>query len=216
MIIHIPLDLPKLNRINVDGKRLYETPNGNKYPSVTTITSLGGEDSIKEWRARVGAEEANKISNRASSRGTRIHSLAEDYLNNKELKVDMFDLEMWSSFKPILKDINNIYCLESMLFSHKLEIAGTTDCIAEYQGVLSVIDFKTSGKPKDRDWISNYFIQCAFYGYMLWEMTGVLADQIVVLIAVDHEPPQVFVESMKGWMPHALEARKEFKRVKGY
>jgi hypothetical protein len=216
MITHIPLELPKLKRVTVDGKRLYETPSGNKYPSVTTVTSLGSEDSIKQWREKVGAVEANKVSTRASGRGTRIHSLCEDYINNKEVNVDMFDIELWNKFSPILDDIDNVRCLESMLYSHKLELAGTTDCIADYKGTLSVIDFKTSGKSKNKDWISNYFIQCACYAMMLGEMIGILPKQIVVLIAVDNEEPQVFIENTFDWMPFAIDARREFRLKKGY
>ena len=216
MITHIPLELPKLKRVTVDGKRLYETSSGNKYPSVTTVTSLGSEDSIKQWREKVGAVEANKVSTRASGRGTRIHSLCEDYINNKEVNVDMFDVELWNKFSPILDDIDNVRCLESMLYSHKLELAGTTDCIADYKGTLSVIDFKTSGKLKKKDWISNYFIQCACYAMMLGEMVGILPKQIVILIAVDDEEPQVFIEKTSDWMPFAIDARREFKLKKGY
>jgi len=216
MINHIPLELPSLKRINVDGKRLYETPDGNKYPSVTTVTSLGSEESIKAWRKKVGNEEANKISTRASGRGTRIHTLCEDYLNNQEVNVDLFDAELWNTFKHNLDDIDNVYCLESMLYSHKLEVAGTTDCIADYKGVLSVIDFKTSGKLKQKDWISNYFIQCTMYAMMMAEMTGIFPKQIVILIAVDNEGSQVFVEKTEDWMPFAIEARSEFRRIKGY
>lgn len=216
MINHIPLELPKLKRINIDGKRLYETPDGNKYPSVTTVTSLGSEESIKAWRKKVGAEEANKISTRASGRGTRIHTLCEDYLNNEEVNVDLFDVELWNTFKHTLDDIDNVYCLESMLYSHKLELAGTTDCIADYKGTLSVIDFKTSGKLKQKDWISNYFIQCACYAMMLGEMVGILPKQIVILIAVDDEEPQIFIEKTSDWMPFAIDARREFRLKKGY
>lgn len=217
MFNHIALELPTLERINEDGKRLYVTPNGKRYPSVTNITSLGSEESIKMWRAKVGEEEATRISNRASSRGTRVHTLCEDYLNNKEVKLGMYDAEMWNEFEPILNDIDNIYCLESMLYSHKLEIAGTTDCIANYKGVLSVIDFKTSGKLKKREWISNYFIQGAFYSMCLAEMTKtILPEQIVILIAVDDENPQTFIEKTKDWMLPAIKARAEFRKVKGY
>ena len=216
MINHIPLELPKLKRINIDGKRLYKTPDGNKYTSVTTVTSLGSEESIKAWCKKVGAEEANKISTRASGRGTRIHTLCEDYLNNEEVKVDLFDVELWNTFKHTLDDIDNVYCIESMLYSHKLEVAGTTDCIADYKGVLSVIDFKTSGKLKQKDWISNYFIQCTMYAMMIAEMTGIFPKQIVILIAVDNEGSQVFVEKTSDWMPFAIEARREFRTKKGY
>jgi PD-(D/E)XK nuclease superfamily len=214
--IHNPIELPKLTRVTVDGKRLYATPSGNKYPSVTTVTSLGSEDSINAWRAKVGEEEANKISNRASGRGTRIHTLCEDYLNNKQVTPDLFDRELWKTFNPVLHNINNVMGLEIMMYSHKLEIAGTADCIADYDGVLSIIDFKTSSKPKKKEWISNYFIQAAFYAAFFLELTGIFPKQIVILIAVDDEPPMVFVENTMDWIPEAIKVRSEFRKIKGY
>ena len=215
-IIHKPLELPEVTRTSKNGKRLYVTPSGKMYPSVTSVTSLGSEESIKAWKARVGEEEANKISNRASGRGTRIHSLCEDWLNNKEVFPEMFDIDMWDTFNPVLKNINNVYGLETMLFSHKLELAGTADCIAEYNGKLSIIDFKTSGKLKKKEWISNYFVQCAFYSMMVLELTGIFAEQIVVLIAVDDNESQIFIEQTRDWMPEAIKVRQEFRKVKGY
>lgn len=214
--IHTPLEFPTVTRTNEQGKRLYVTPTGKRYPSVTAVTSLGSEDSINEWKKRVGEVEANKISNRASGRGTRIHTLCEDYINNKIVKPDLFDVDMWNSFNPILKDINNVMGLETMMYSDKLELAGTADCIAEYKGELSIIDFKTSGKPKRKEWISNYFVQCAFYSAFLGEMVGILPKKLVVLIAVDDNPPQVFVENTMDWLPEAIKVRAEFRRIKGY
>jgi hypothetical protein len=214
--IHIPVELPKLKRINVDGARLYETPTGNKYPSVTTVTGLRSKKEIFEWRKAVGEEEANKISQRAARRGTRIHSLCEDYINNKDVQPDMFDRELWHRFKPVLKPINNIHCLESTLFSHKLEVAGTVDCIAEYDGVLSVIDFKTSRRVKELSDIPGYFIQCAMYAVAYAEMTGMQPKQLIVLMAIDDEDPSVFVQKTVDWIQIADKERRYFRHRKGF
>lgn len=216
MFKHIPLELPKLKRVTVDGARFYETPTGNKYPSVTAVTGLRGQAHIHEWRKQVGEEEANKISARASSRGTRIHSLCEDYLNNESPTVDMFDAPVWNSFVPVLDHIDNVYVLEAMLFSHNLEVAGTVDCVAEYNGVLSVIDFKTSRRIKELADISDYFIQCAMYALAFTEMTGINVPQLVVLMAVDDEDPIVFIQKTRDWLLNAFKERKYFRNKKGF
>ena len=145
MFNHVQLEFPKLKRVTADnGSRVYETPSGKAYPSVTTVTGLLKKQAIMEWRKKVGEEEANKISSKAASRGTRIHSLCEQYLLNKEIVPNMFDVDMWQNMKPHLHNINNIYALEQPLYSDHLEVAGTVDFIAEYNGKMSVIDFKTS------------------------------------------------------------------------
>lgn len=215
-INHVPITLPKLNRITVDGVRLYETPSGAKYPSVTSVTGLRGKKEIMEWRARVGEQEANRISAKACKRGTRVHSLCEDWLNNKEVQIDMFDQSNWDSFLPVLKNINNVHCLEAALFSHQLEVAGTVDCIAEYNGVLSVIDFKTSRRVKELDEILDYFIQCACYSLCYAEMTGIQPKQLVILMSVDEEEPRVFIQNTIDWLEAALKERRYFRYRKGY
>ena len=157
-------DFPKLERdTSPDGTRVYKTPSGRAYPSVTTVTSLHNAEGIAKWRARVGAEEANRISSKASARGARIHSLCEAYLRNERCEPDIFDKELFGSIEQWLGDIDNIHALEDPLYSDYLQVAGTVDCIAEFQGKLSIIDFKTASKPKDRDDIYNYFMQTAAY-----------------------------------------------------
>jgi len=215
MFNHIECELPKLNRVtNEDGTRVYQTPTGNKYPSVTTVTGLLKKQSIMAWRKRVGEEEANRISSTAARRGTRIHSLAEKYLLNETVNPDMFDIEMWNKFKPILHNINNIYALEQSLFSDHLEVAGTVDCIAEYNGKMSVIDFKTSKRIKQRDNIHDYFMQCSAYAVAFEEMTKIPVPQIVILIAVDEEDPLIFVEKRNTWINGFRDLRLEYKRIK--
>ena len=149
-------DISEIKRItNTDGSRLYETPEGKRYPSVTTITSLHAAKGIAEWRKRVGEEEATRISTQAARRGTKVHGMCEEYLRNGLVEPDIFHKELFGSIQPLLDQIDNIHCLETPLWSDHLQVAGTVDCIAEFQGKLSVIDFKTSSKPKDRDDIHN-------------------------------------------------------------
>jgi genome maintenance exonuclease 1 len=167
-----------------------------------------------EWRKRVGEEEANKISSKAASRGTRIHGLCEQYLLNKEVVPNMFDNDMWKNMKPHLHNINNIYALEQPLYSDHLEVAGTVDCIAEYNGKMSVIDFKTSKRLKRRDDIHDYFMQCSAYAVAFEEMTKIPVPQLVILIAVDDEQPLVFVEKRNEWISGFKDLRAEYKKWK--
>lgn len=216
MFNHIHLELPKLKRVtSEDGTRVYETPTGKKYPSVTTVTGLLKKKAILEWRKRVGEEEANRISSTAARRGTRLHTLCEKHLLNENVTVNMFDTEMWNNVKPHLSDINNIHALESSLYSNHLEVAGTVDCIAEYKGKLSVIDFKTSKRLKTRDDIHDYFIQCSAYAVAFEEMTGKPVSRLVVIMGVDNEQPLIFQERRDDWVSEFKKLRAEYKRIKG-
>lgn len=189
-----------------NGSRKYVTPNGDAYPSVTTILSAYNKKAIQEWRERVGEEAANKISTQASSRGTRLHSLCETYLLNElsplKLNSVMPDAkELFVKIKPKLDaNIGKIYSLEQALYSDKLKIAGRVDCIAEWNGELSVIDFKTAAKEKNEDWIQNYFMQCSAYAEMFEERTGRPINQIVVAIAVSSGDTQIFVKQKEDYL----------------
>ena len=199
-------DLPKLERkTGPDGKRVYATPSGKSYPSVTTVTSLHGKQAIMEWRARVGEEEANRISSRAARRGTSIHKLCEDYLLGVNVEPDPFDKETFQQLVPWLQEINDIHCLESPLYSDHLEVAGTVDCIATFQGKLQVIDFKTSRRKKSKKDIQNYFMQCTAYALMFAERTGIWIDDIVVLIATEEGPAQVFEKQIHDYRQPLIE-----------
>ena len=207
--------LVNLKREEVNGKRYYVSPNGKHLPSVTTFLSHFKGDSILKWRQKVGEEEANKISARASRRGTKFHSLMESYISNQEGFLDekvMPDMKhAFNQFLPILDKVDNVHYLETMLYSEILGLAGQVDCIAEYDGVPSIIDFKTSLKPKREDWILNYFEQCTCYSLMYEEMTGVQCKQIVVMIAVDHHEPQVFVRNRRDYIPELARKVRQFR-----
>jgi len=191
-------DLQIPERQTVKGVRRYVTPEGNVYPSITTILGNQPKPGLVEWRKRVGDIEANKIMREASTLGTAVHDLCEQYLYNYKLKTSNNEATgIFNRLRFLLGNIDNIVGLEIPLYSDQLKVAGTADCIAEYNGMLSVIDFKTSKKPKKEEWIEDYYIQAFFYAIAFFERTGVIPEQVVILIAVrDVFEVQVFKKSM--------------------
>ena len=179
---HTPVDLPPVKARNSDGVRLYETPEGNKYPSITTVLSIRNKKGLHEWRKRVGYDVANYVARTAASRGTKVHHMCEDYLNNvhvswpekwKEHEKHFLPYCLFNQLKEqALCNINGIYAQEAGLYSDKYKVAGRVDCIAEYNGVPSIIDFKTSSKERNDDWNENYYIQGSAYAEMFGERTG--------------------------------------------
>lgn len=208
-------ELRNLETEEIGGKRHYITPSGLKVPSVTTVLSFFKTQSLQEWRDRVGHDEASKISTRATIRGTKFHELMERYLGNEPKIFDesvMPDMKMaFYDCKSTVDRIDNIRYIESPLYSEKLRIAGRTDCIAEFDGVLSIIDFKTSRKIKKPEWITDYFIQGCAYSMMHEELTGVPISQTVIIISVDNEPePQVFVRENENYRQPLLDKVKSY------
>ena len=201
MFNHVDLDLPQLERETIDGVRYYQTPEGNqKLVSITSIISHINRQIFIDWRRRVGTEEADKITRKATSRGTDFHTLTENHLDNKEFKTG--DVQPLSEFmfllaKDELSRIDNIHALESSLYSVELGIAGTVDCIAEHDGELAIIDFKTSKKPKPLEWIDHYFVQCAAYACMLYEMTGIMVKKFVIIMSCENGECMVYEEYNK-------------------
>ena len=215
---HVKLDreVPKLTQLNENGTRYYVTPSGNKYPSITTVLSAYNRKAIFEWRQRVGSEEANKISGKASTRGTKLHKNCEDYINNKTpVFKTPFETVLFNSIKPTLHRINNVYAQELRMFSDHLRIAGTVDCVGEFDGKLSVIDFKTANRRKDPSYIENYFMQCSAYAIMFEEIFEIPVSQIVVAIAVEDDEPQVFVEKRNTHVKRLLHYRDLYESNQG-
>ena len=178
--------------------RLYPTPTGEKYKSITTVLSNHNKESINEWRKNVGEEWAEQISKKAALRGTRVHKICEDYIKNEttdfKLKMLMPDLqELFYKIRPIIdENLGDVYAQEQALYSHQLRVAGRVDLIGMWNGKLSVIDYKTSTKQKQEENIQNYFMQCTAYALMFSELTGMWIDDIVVLVATEEGPAQVF------------------------
>ena len=213
---HEKMDLGYLDLDSVTSKRgrCYRDPSGVEYPSVTTVLKILSEDSIRKWRRRVGDEEANRVSSRASSRGTQVHSIVEDYLNNENTK-DYFPhvKQSLQNLRPVLdKSIGRIFGLEVALFSSYLGMAGRCDCIAEFDGVPSIVDFKTSLRPKKKEYISNYFAQASAYAIMFEERTGLAIPNTVIVMDVDESKPMVFKEHRDNYVDLLLETKAEYDR----
>jgi genome maintenance exonuclease 1 len=192
--VDLPVTLSDIESIDRDGQRFYPVPNGKFYPSITTVTSFNKAAFFKEWRQRVGAEFADRKTARATGRGTEFHSIVEHYLKNEHFSSDTFRPLPYTLFqvaKPILDRINNIHLLEGALYSDYLGVAGRVDCIAEFDGDLAVIDFKTSDKEKKEEWIENYFVQATAYAVMFYELTGIQPKKIVIIIATEEGHCQV-------------------------
>ena len=219
MFTHVDhgITLPQITRKTTETGRKYFTPEGNAYPSITTVLSIIGKDAIIAWRKRVGEEEANRVSQQASTRGTAVHTLAENYLNNEEDwkgKAMPANLFSFNTIKPILdKHVNNLWFQEIFLYSDRLKCAGQCDCIAEFDGVLSIIDFKTSRRVKKEEDITSYFIQLCFYAAAFLERTGVAIKQGVIIMAVDGSEPLVFKVNTYDYLTHFISVRKKFKEI---
>jgi genome maintenance exonuclease 1 len=209
------IEVPSLVRI--DGEiRHYLTPTGEKYPSVTTVLDKTSDKThLEAWRKRVGIEEANRITKRATTRGTAVHTLCEKFVLNEEIDLSKempFNVQMFKQLERFLtSNVNNIRGSELSLFSHKLKVAGSCDLIASYKNHAAIIDFKTSNKLKRKDWIENYFLQCAMYSYMFWEMTELYHPKLVIAISVEEESEaQIFEEDVNDWIDKAKDRCKVY------
>ncbi len=185
----------ELEKKETNGMRLYHLPDGQWVPSITSVTSFYNREIFVKWRKRVGLEEANKITRIATARGTDFHQVCQDYLENKEL--DWNNYQPLSKFmfchaKPYLDKINNIHAIERTVYSEYLGLAGRTDCIAEYDGELAVIDFKTSSKIKPEEWLENYFVQEMFYASAYYELTGQIVKKLITIMVTPEGEVEVF------------------------
>ena len=189
-----------INRSELNGMRVYYVDDTPLY-SVTTILGYG-HSWVDEWRKEVGDAVADSISKIASNTGQAIHTLCEHYLYNEDLVINNpFLFHRFKKFMSVLNNINNILCLEKSLYSMKLKIAGTVDCIAEYNGVMSIIDFKTSKIAKEESDIEDYFLQTTAYAIMIYELYNIKITQIVILMSVDMEDPVVYIKNIKDYIP---------------
>ena len=206
---------------NINGKRYYTTPEGKHYPSVTTVTGLLNKKWIKAWRKKIGEEKANKISRKAAGRGTRYHHLQEDFLNNKLTEERLasatpLDLMMFNQTKELTSKLGDIYMLEGSMYSNELEIAGRVDCVAEFAGKVSVIDFKTSTRRKSPSQVKSYFLQETAYATMFEEMYSVPIERIVTIVSVEETgQSQLFVEEPKNWIEPFKELRNQYREEYG-
>ena len=220
MFNHLNVELPTITATTTDGVRLYETPDGKKYPSITTVLSARKKEGLFEWRKKVGNEVANYVAGKAARRGTKVHHMCEDYLNNMEFnfpdewekhKKDFLPYCLFGQLKDSLTKVDNIHAQEAGLYSDKYRVAGRVDCIAEYDGVLSIIDFKTSTKERNDDWNENYYIQCSAYAEMYEERTGTEINQIVILCVTEDGTVQEFVKEKYDFLEMITESVSEWR-----
>ena len=215
--LNLITDLPTLEQIEIDGVRHYTASDGSiktPYPSVTTVLSADKSkaEGIRKWRERVGEEEANRISHQATQRGTAVHQIMEDYILQQEPKTKpmpihtatAIGLKQWVDIY-----VDNVRMVEGQLFSHELRTAGTVDLVADWDGEPAIIDWKTSSRPKKRDFITNYFMQEAAYAVMFEERTGIKIEKLVTVVAYD-EGRQLFVENPHEWIPEFKKAREAY------
>ena len=217
---HKPTKLTELTTQTVNFKRFYETPDGKLYPSITTVLSTRNKKGLFEWRKRVGDEVANYVARTSAARGTAVHHMCEDYLNNfptewpdkwKEHEKKFLPFCLFKQLQnKVLQKIDNIRSQECALFSNKYRVAGRVDCIAEYDGKLSIIDFKTSSKERNDEWNENYYIQASAYAEMFEEQTGTPIEQIVILVVTEDGAVQEFVKEKYDYIPLLVESIDNF------
>ena len=211
----LPIEIPELKTKNINRKRFYETPNGKLYPSITTVLNKKKMQGISEWRKKVGEDVANYIARTAANRGTKVHHMCEDFLNNnfdEEVhKKNFLPYVLFSQMKPILmQKVNNILAQECSLYTDKYKVAGRVDCIAKYNGVPSIIDFKTSTKERNDDWNESYYIQASAYAEMFEERTGIPINQIVILVVTEDGVVQEFIKQKDKYIPMLIDAVDDF------
>ena len=201
-----------------DGKRFYKTPDGDSYPSVTSVTGILAKEGILAWRQRIGEEKADQITKAATSRGNEVHRLAELYLKNELFSQEnLFDepksnsYQMFESLSEILdQNVGMVRAIEAPLYSHNLRVGGRVDLIAEWDGELAVIDFKTSSKPKKEQWIDNYFMQSSAYAQMFEELTEITINKIVIAVALENLGTQVFIKRPSDYIQQFIDLRKTY------
>ena len=206
MFNHVQISLPEVTTETINRKRFYVTPEGEKYPSITTVLSNRKKEGLFEWRKRVGNDVANYVARTSASRGTKVHHMCEDYLNNEfdeeKHRKDFLPFCLFNQLKDqALCNVNNIHAQEAGLYSDKYKVAGRVDCVAEYKDTLSIIDFKTSTRERSDDWNENYYIQGSAYAEMFEERTEMKIDQVVILVVTEDGTVQEFVKSKQDYLP---------------
>ena len=206
MFNHIQISLPEVTTETINRKRFYVTPEGEKYPPITTVLSNRKKEGLFEWRKRVGNDVANYVARTSASRGTKVHHMCEDYLNNEfdeeKHRKDFLPFCLFNQLKDqALCNLNNIYAQEAGLYSDKYKVAGRVDCVAEYKDTLSIIDFKTSTRERSDDWNENYYIQGSAYAEMFEERTEMKIDQVVILVVTEDGTVQEFVKNKQDYLP---------------
>ena len=202
--------LPKTKGKKINGYRFYEIE-GTHYPSVTSVLSMRKSEGLTKWRKSIGEDVANWEMRRCANRGKSLHTLVEQYMKNETPSIrDVLPLGLFKLMKPYLDQINNIRLVEEIMYSKNLTLAGQVDCVAEYNGKLSVIDFKTANKERNESWIDNYFLQCTAYAIMYEEIFKKPIEQIVILLAGEDGSVACYKKNRKDYEESLGKAIKDF------
>lgn len=213
---HQPFQFPSIERKEVNGRRHYATSEGKVYPSVTTVLSGYKDEGLKQWIAKVGSDVANRKKIQGANRGTGIHTIYEDFVSNR-LDIQQHDPITYSLFKEseryLREGMNKVHNLEFAVWSDRLKTAGTADSLCEWCGITSILDYKTSGKPKKEEWIENYFIQETVYAMCVYERIGLKVPQIVTFLVNERDPePQIFVKRTEDYILDAIRIFRDYHR----
>jgi len=212
----IELNYEPLSVTYNNGSRYYEVESDVLLPSMTSVLSILSRDSIDKWKKKVGEQKAEAVSRKARFRGNEVHTICENFLNNEinYINGEMPDsIELFNVLKqPLMRSLNKIYHIEASLYSKELGVAGRADLIGEWENIPVILDFKTSGRPKKEEWISNYYMQSAGYAMMYEEMTGIKIEHMLILIAVAGNVPhiQAFPAPVKDWVEPLKETIKRY------
>ena len=203
---------PELQTIKYNGMRFYETPEGLKYPSITTVIDKqrAKSDSLQKWRERVGEEQARLITRKAAQRGTAFHHICEDYINNKDIQdlkgKNFLSWCMFGEMKSHIDDsVGKVLMQEQPMFSDNYQVAGRCDLIGEYNDSLAVIDFKTTTTEKKEEWITDYFVQATAYAKMFEEHTKMPVDKVVIMMVSENATVQVWEKDAKDYVERLKE-----------
>ena len=202
--------LPNVKGRNQKGFRFYDI-DGENFPSVTSVLGIKKKKELQKWRDSIGENVANWEMGRAARRGKATHTLVEQYLKGETpSERSVLPLGMFRLMKPYVDKIDNVHLIEQVMYSKKLTIAGQVDCVAEYGGKLSVIDFKTANKERIESWVESYFLQTTAYAIMYEELFGKPIEQIVVLIAGEDGSMTAFIKERKDYEEKLGQSIKDF------
>lgn len=207
------LSFPQINLIqhNTPSGRFYETPDGDFFPSITTVLGSIPNPEIDAWRQSIGEEKAKQISEAATKRGTKFHTYCEEFILGKHPKLDIFDTSSYSSINGHLSKIRHI-AIEAPAYSTKLRVAGTFDCLGYYDDQLCLIDFKTTNKLKHDGEFDSYYMQTAAYAMMVYERSGIMVPNLLILMQ-NWKDGETYVYRSKTaeWLPRFCAVRNAFK-----
>jgi genome maintenance exonuclease 1 len=200
-----------LTEVNSNTGRRYITPQGKEYPSVTTVLGKIPKPELDEWKERVGHEEAKRIIRTSTVAGNKLHGACENYLLGKELPyMDRGIRLLFNAIKPELAKIEVVKGIEVPMYSDFLKIAGRADCVAIYEGELTIIDFKNSRREKFAEWIEGYFLQATIYAMMFMQMYRVPVKNIAIFVATWQGQKQIFREPVAKRLDQVVQLMKDY------